>query len=397
MRRALCLALVLSVAIAVTGLGQAAPGDLDPSFGSGGFVTTDFGGRGDAALGVAIQADGRIVVAGNSSARDVFNIDFALARYNPDGTLDPAFGTGGTVLSDLGSTVDAADDVLIQPDGKIVAAGTSARSFGVARYTAAGTLDAGFGNGGVVTTGFGGSFDQAWGVTLQPDGKLVVVGTGGANSDILVARYNPDGSLDSGFGSGGKVATDFGSFDQALEAVVAADGKITVGGRSGGEFALARYTADGNLDPSFGSGGKVTTDFGAIDTAFAIARDSAGRITAAGGSAGDFALARYNGDGSLDTSFGNGGKVTTDFSGGSSDEANTLVIEPTGAITAGGFTSPGSGTTQFALARYDSSRGPRPVLRQWRKGDRQPRQRVEYRAGPGCTTRRAFGGCGSHR
>lgn len=211
-----------------------------------------------------------------------------------------------------------------------------------------------FGSGGVVTTDFGG-FDQAWGIARQPDGKLVVVGTGGPNADILVARYNADGSLDGGFGSGGTIVTDLGSFDQALDAVIAVDGRITVGGRSGGDFALARYTADGSLDPSFGTGGKVTTDFGAIDPAFAIAADPSGRITAVGTSAGDFALARYNDDGSLDTSFGNGGKVTTDFSGGSDDAANALVVDSSGVVTAAGYTSASAGSTEFALARYDAS------------------------------------------
>jgi uncharacterized delta-60 repeat protein len=355
MRRAVCLAIVLATAFVATDLSAAASGDLDPSFGSGGVVTTDFGGRGDVALGVAIQPDGKIVVAGNSSARDVFNVDFALARYNPDGTLDSSFGSGGTILSDLGSNIDAASDVLLQTDGKIVAAGTSNRQFGVARYTAAGALDSGFGSGGIVRTSFGGGFDQAWGVARQPDGKLVVVGTGGPSADILVARYNADGSLDGGFGSVGKVVTDLGSFDQALEAVIADNGKITVGGRSGGEFALVRYLPDGSLDPSFGSGGIVTTDFGNLDLAFAIAADPSGRIVAAGQSGSDFALARYTGDGSLDASFGSGGKVTTDFSDGSSEGANGLVISPTGTITAAGFTSAAAGATAFALARYDAS------------------------------------------
>lgn len=334
--------------------GGAASGELDPSFGSGGVVTTDFASRGDAALGVAVQADGRIVVAGNSTGAGFSNPDFALARYNADGTLDASFGSGGILLNDFSGTVDAADDVLVQPDGKIVAAGTSNRDFGVARYTPAGALDPGFGSGGLASTDFGG-FDQAWGAALQPDGKLVVVGTGGPSADFLVVRYNQDGSLDGGFGTGGTVVTDLGSFDQAFDAVIAVDGTITVGGRSGGDFALVRYTAGGSLDPSFGSGGTVTTDFGGLDPAFAIAAGPSGKITAAGESAGDFALARYNSNGSLDTTFGNGGKLTTDFSGGSTDQANALVIEPSGALTAAGFTSSSPGTTQFALARYDTN------------------------------------------
>src|SRR6266566_313079 len=219
------LALVLLATL--SGSAQAAPGDLDSSFGTGGLVTTDFAGRGDFGLAVALQSDGKIVAAGNSSAVGVFSVNFALARYNTNGSLDSTFGTGGTVLTSFGGNLSAAFDVAVQPDDKIVAVGVAGSDFGIARYSANGTLDPTFGSGGLVTTDFGGS-DQANGIALQPDGKIVVVGP--LQGKIGVARYNTDGSLDSTFGSGGKVMTDASpSFDGAFDVAVWS-GKIVVGG-----------------------------------------------------------------------------------------------------------------------------------------------------------------------
>jgi uncharacterized delta-60 repeat protein len=338
--------------LASTAPAGAAPGDLDPAFGAGGKVTTDFAGRGDAALGVAIQPDGKIVAVGNSTQAGVFNVDFALARYNPDGSPDPSFGSGGTVLSDFGSSLDAASDVVLQPDGGIVVVGTSNRDFAVARYTSAGALDPSFGSGGLTTTDLGG-FDQATALARQPDGKLVVAGIGATGSDFIVARYTADGNLDPSFGGGGVVVTDFGSFEQAFDVAVTPSGTIVVAGRTGGDFALARYLPDGSLDPSFGAGGKVTTDFGGTEQGFGLALGPGGTVTLAGSSGSDFALARYNADGSLDASFGTGGRVTTDFGG--SESASAVTVEPSGTITLVGFTSQAPGTTSFALARYSSN------------------------------------------
>jgi len=187
-----------SLLLGVSASAQAAPGDLDPSFGAGGLVTTDFGSRGDFSLAVALQTDGKIVAAGNSSRADVFDVDFALARYNSNGSLDATFGSGGTVLTDFGTSVDAASDVVVQPDGKILAAGIRAGDFALARYNADGSLDAAFGSAGKVTTDFG-SFDQANAVAVQSDGKIVAAG--GTAGGFALARYNSDGSLDAGLGA----------------------------------------------------------------------------------------------------------------------------------------------------------------------------------------------------
>lgn len=355
------LAVVLLATLAGSAL--AAPGDLDPSFGNAGLVTTDFGGRGDFGLAVALQSDGKIVAAGNSSSTaGAFSLSFAVARYNPNGTLDPTFGSGGTVLTGFGGSLSAAADVAVQPDGKILAVGFVAGDFGIARYNANGMLDPTFGTGGLVTTDFGG-FDQANGVALQPDGKVVVVGP--LQGTIGVARYNSDGSLDATFGSGGKVVTDASpSFDGAFDVAIWS-GKIVVGGGTGlygsgaSDFQVVRYNADGSLDPSFGGGGIVTTDFGGSDSIFGIAVTTDGKITAAGGttSPGDFAVARYNSDGSLDSTFDGDGKTTTDFAGGTDDLGNGVVVQPDGSITVAGIAGSGFASTAFAVVRYAAAGG----------------------------------------
>ena len=277
-----------------------------------------------------------------------------------------ASGAAGPFLTSFGEPLSAAADVVVQPDGRIVAVGIAGRDFGVARYNADGTLDSTFGTGGLVMTDFGG-FDQANAVALQPDGKVVVAGS--LQGSIGVARYDSNGLLDSSFGTGGKVITDASpSFDSAFDVAVSSTGRIIVGGGTGSfpfgasDFQLVQYNADGSLDLSFGSGGIVTTNFAgfdSIDSIFAIFVTSDGKITAAGASRaaspGDFAVARYNSDGSLDSSFGSGGKVTTDVLAGSDDTGNGVVVHPDGSITAAGTASSTSGTSSFAIVRYTAT------------------------------------------
>jgi len=321
-------------------------GSLDTSFGAAGKVATDFGSTSDQAFALVLQPDGKLVAAGSA------NGDFALARYNADGSLDPSFGTGGKVTTDFGTTGDTALALVLQPDGKLVAAGsTSNFDCVLARYNADGSLDTNFGTGGkVTTTGFGASA-----LILQPDGKLVAAGdlfTVATNDNFGLARYNSDGSLDSTFGAGGEVLTDFGGEEFATALVLQPDGKFVVAGvsSSGPDFALARYNTDGSLDTSFGSGGKViTAGFG---SAAALVLQPDGKLVAAGdgflplATNDDFGLVRYNPDGSLDTGFGAGGKVLTDF-GGANDAATSLVLQPDGKIVAAGISG-----GDFALARY---------------------------------------------
>ncbi|MFC5662086.1 calcium-binding protein [Kitasatospora misakiensis] len=350
----------LLLVLAVPGAALAAPGDLDPTFGTGGRVTTDFGGGSDEAHGVVVQADGKIVVAGYAGATD----DFALARYNPDGSLDSGFGTGGKVTTDFNGGSDAAHGLALQSDGKIVAVGRSEVPeggvgwFSVARYNTDGSLDTGFGTGGRTVVDFGtGGADDAFGVAVQGDGKIVAAGlTGG---DFALARLNTDGTLDSGFDNDGRATTDFdGGADAARAVAVQGDGKIVAAGYTGSgagnyDFALARYTSTGAPDTGFSSDGKVATTFGGVEFAHALALQPDGKIVAAGYTGNDFALARYNSAGNLDGGFDTDGKVTTDFGGG--EVAYGVAVQSGGAIVVVGSTSTGSGGSDFALARYTST------------------------------------------
>ena len=347
-------------------------GALDPTFGDGGLVTTDFlDFTSDRVLDIAVQADGKIVVVGSSSAGG--GGVFALARYNPDGILDTSFDGDGKLTTDFAGDLDLAFGVAIQVDGKIVAAGRSFQSgtgfdFALARYNPDGSLDTTFDGDGKVTTDFGGFFDQANAVVIQADGKIVVAGRSqsGTGVDFALARYNADGSLDITFDADGKITTDFaGSFDEATGVVIQADGKFVVAGRfrqsDSGEdfdFAMARYNDDGSLDTSFDGDGKLTTDFaGSSDGAFGLAIQADGKIVLAGrsfqsGTSFDFALARYNADGSLDTGFDGDGRVTTDFAGGD-DEARGLALQADGKIVVAGRSFQSGAGIEFALARYN--------------------------------------------
>ncbi len=339
---------------------QAASGDLDLTFDDDGKVTTDFAGLVDEAGGVAIQPDGKIIVAGGSGT------DFGLARYNSDGSLDPGFGTGGTVTTDFAAGTDGARAVAIQPDGKIVATGAAFvagnDNFAVARYHPNGSLDNTFGEAGKVVTDFAGFEDEANSVALQPDGKIVaagrvfVVGT----VDFGLTRYKSDGSLDPTFGGGGKVRTDIaGVFNQASGVVIQHDGGIVAAGQASvgsSDFAVTRYRSNGSLDPGFGIGGKVTTDFGSFDQARGVAIQHDGNIVAAGLTfmpGVDFAVARYRPNGSADPGFDADGKVTTDFAGGD-DEALGVRIQHDGKIVTAGVATV-AGQLDFGVTRYNGN------------------------------------------
>jgi uncharacterized delta-60 repeat protein len=295
-------------------------GSFDTSFGTGGKVVTDFGST--VPFGLLIQPDGKIVLAGGANGSH----DFGVARFNVNGSFDTSFGTGGKVTTNFGGTSTVGYGVARTPDGKIVVAGIKEfvgsgfdYDFAVARYNNDGSLDSSFGAGGKVTTDFASTDDIPYSVTVQANGKIVVAGMTdpGAAANFGLVRYNVDGSLDASFGTGGKVVTDFGAKLEAGNGVtMQADGKIVVAGFSisGGhsDFVMARYNSDGNLDASFGSGGKVTANFGLnSDEAISVVIQPDGKILVGGSTSGgpgtgaDYALARFNSDGSLDTSFGN--------------------------------------------------------------------------------------------
>jgi len=366
----------------------AAPGDLDPTFGNGGIVITNrhnSNGNGNnlyAAHAMAIQPDGKIVVVGEGFTSPSDSWDFAVVRYNPDGSLDNSFG-GGIVNTPVGNSQDIAHSVAIQTDGKIVVAGSTCSgvgtfgctgfSFAVVRYNPDGSLDTSFNGTGIVSTAAGNSDSGASDLAIQTDGKIVVAGISGnfhagisGNGNFAIVRYNPNGSLDTSFNSSGKAITPVG---YASSLAIQADGKIVVAGSNGNgildsSFVIVRYNPNGSLDTSFNGTGIVITgnsDGGASD----LAIQTDGKIVVAGDSlaaagnwrTADFAIVRYKPDGSLDTSFGGTGKIIIPDSD-SVDSARSVAIQPNGKIVVAGdssnigsdFTVEGS---DFALVRLN--------------------------------------------
>jgi uncharacterized delta-60 repeat protein len=341
-------------------------GSLDPTFDGDGKTTTDFAGQFDQARAVAIHGDGRITAAGFAWDVSGASVHFALARYNPDGSLDTTFDTDGKVVTDVAAGEDEQGFAMaIQGNGKIVVAGRTSSDFALARYNADGSLDTTFDGDGKVTTDFAGAPDEAWGLAIQGDGKIVAAGyTGGFGTyDFALARYNADGSLDATFDGDGKVTTDFAGNDNlALGMALQGDGKIVAAGvaiSADFDTALARYNVDGSLDPTFDGDGRVTTDFaGSDDEAFGVAIQGDGRIVAVGlalfNATYEFALARYRTDGSLDPTFSGDGKVLTPF--GNDDQALAVAIQGDRKIVAAGRTTVFGSFSDFALARYEMCR-----------------------------------------
>lgn len=354
------------------------PSGLDPSFGNAGKVTLEgFGGDRSA---MALQADGKIVMVGGTFT------DFILARFNADGSVDRNFGIDGKVTTDMGSGFEQEEAlaVAVQGDGKIVVVGHTAidarppapqlpPTFAIARYNADGSLDASFGTGGRVSGSVNGI---ARAVAIQPDGKIVLAGdfelglsNGTFVSDFTVARFNANGSLDMPFGTSGtgQVATDIGSIDnRASNIVLQPDGAIVVSGGVAkaissaptpeGHTDIVRYSANGTLDASFGSGGKITMPGALVGEGLALQRDGklvlVGSVIVGSGvtQSTDFALMRLNSDGSADTTFGNAGTVVTAVSN-ERDGALAVALQADGKIVAAGHTS--NINSNFAVARYN--------------------------------------------
>ena len=331
-------------------------GSLDPAFGTDGKLSTSIpGSTWNIVNGLAIQTDGKIIAAGGYSG-------FVVARYNANGTLDTSFGGTGVVTTQAGVSVSVAYSVALQTDGKIIAGGSGDQyspygvRFTLIRYNANGTLDTTFGTGGIAQTLVEGFTATIRSVTLQPDGRIVAGGYAynGSNYDFAFARFNADGTLDTTFGTGGTLTAAIGTGDDICYAVqLQTNGKIVAAGYtvSGGasSFALLRFETNGTLDTTFGSGGHVTTDFGVASQAYGLAIQTNGRIVVAGYAFNlGFTLARYLPDGTLDATFGTGGKVSTNAGGLSL--AETLALQVDGKIIAAGFNS--TGAKDFAIARF---------------------------------------------
>jgi uncharacterized delta-60 repeat protein len=344
-------------------------GTLDSTFGVNGVVLTRVGSSLDRVYSLAVQQDGKYLAGGytwNGS-----NYDFALVRYLEDGRLDTTFDSDGIVSTSVGLLDDIAWKVLVQADGKILVAGQSNngvnQDFAVVRYTSSGALDPTFGTNGVVVTAIGTGADIAYSADIQTDGKIVLAGYSynGSNDDFAIVRYLVDGSLDSTFGTGGKVTTAIGtSTDRIHDVVIQPDGKILAGGYMvGNDFALARYNTDGTLDTMFGINGKVTTAIGTgTDWSYGIALQADGKIVAAGysittGMSDDFAVARYTAGGALDVTFdGDGKKVLAISVGNNSDVARDVAIHANGDIVIAGYMSKDS-STDVAVVRLDATDG----------------------------------------
>ncbi len=333
-------------------------GSLDNTFGTGGIVTPAIAGSTmDGAVGVVIQSDGKIVAGGytlNSTA------DFVVVRCNTNGTLDTDFDTDGIAIAPVGAGHDFGSAILIQTDGKIVLAGYAnigtTNNFGLARFNVNGSLDNTFDTDGVTITTNGTTASAIKSIAIQTDGKIVAVGTGG--DSFALARYNSNGSLDNTFDVDGKITSDAGT---GKSVVLQADGKMVIAVEANKVFGLVRYSADGTLDNTFGSSGKVITQFigDAVPSSLVVQPD--GKIIAGGSSYtptsfADFALARYNTNGSIDNTFGTGGKLYTEMGSGT-NIITSLALQADGKIVAGGIFNVGT-TSDFGLARYDTQAGP---------------------------------------
>jgi uncharacterized delta-60 repeat protein len=381
---------------------------LDPAFGSGGKVVTDFGAS-EQVLEVAEQRDGRTLAVGVTISPDG-DVDLAVARYRADGTLDPTLGGDGRLVAELGGMFVA--DVAVQPDGKIVVAGVRAGRFALARFAANGTPDAGFGSGGIVVPAFGLEGGLFVAVVVQASGRIVAAGRTADEAASVIARFSADGKLDATFGDAGRVISDRPLRDVALGrrgTIVAAGtrrdpSKISTGDGLPADLVVARYESNGSLDRSFGGDGVVAFDLrrssccyaesvavrrdgrvvvggygesiaqaavtrlrndGRIDTSFGrngwtaltnlgagvrdLALDPRERIVVATGlhGRGDFGVVRLTPRGEVDGRFGSGGVTTTDF--GAVDDARSVAVRRDGRIVVGGY----SGGRPFAREEHN--------------------------------------------
>ena len=340
-----------------------ASGTLDVTFNLTGLVTNPILGM-DHGRGVVLQSNNRLVVAGYSY--NGTNYVFSLARYNADGTLDTSFGSGGQAIVPVAGGDAFAHSVTQQGDGKIVVAGWltsgSSSSFALARVNPDGSIDTSFGNGGIVTTVVGTGAAYAENVAMQADSKILAAGytTGTSKHSFAIVRYNTDGTLDTTFGSAGILIPVIGNDDYAYAVTEDPEARIVVAGvtmtsPTNPDFAIARLTPTGSFDATFGTNGRVTTDIGlaTTDQVWALALQKDGQILVAGSSSSgatkDFALVRYTTAGALDSSFAMSGRLVLPVGTGSA-EANTLAIQTNGDIVLGGYTTSGS-EEDFAAVR----------------------------------------------
>jgi uncharacterized delta-60 repeat protein len=413
-RPVMAVATGLMVAALATGCGgnDLLAGSLDKQFGkaSDGIVSLSLGIGNDSAKAMAVQADGKIIVAGTSTSTGGSTSNIVIERFNNDGTPDETFGTKGLVNLDLDTPLSTSSDdakaVAIQADGKIVVAGNSTPTGGssnvvLARLDKNGKLDATFGADGnadgtpdgVVQVSFGNGDDAVDAIAIQQDGKIVVAGdttsnTGGSQN-MMVARLNIDGTPDKTFGADsgadgtpdGVVSISLGDGnDEAKAVAIQADGRIVIAGNTVGadntsNIVVARLNSDGTLDTTnFGVGNADNTPNGVVavslsngdDKAKAVALQADGKIlvggvTVAADKSSNVAVARLNSDGTLDASFGAGssdgtpdGSVSVSFGAGD-DKLKGLVVQADGKILIAGSNTAADGSTNAVVARLNSN------------------------------------------
>lgn len=351
----------LFVLVGIVGAVNGGVGLPDTTFGTNGLTVTDFGGN-DILRAVTAGASNTIIAAGYSIDANNYG-HFAVSRYTADGLPDTTFDTDGKVTTNVGAGAFVYD-VSVQNDGKIVVVGDSALDMTVVRYNADGSLDTSFDSDGIAHLNFATTDGYATSVLVQPDNKILV--GGGVDDQFAVVRLNADGTPDSTFGAGGVAIIPFTTSSAVSDLILQADGKIIAGGGTygaGNSFALVRMNADGTPDSAFNSTGIVTTDVvaGNFDTIADIELDNAGKIVAAGytvsttGQVSGMALARYNTDGSLDATFGNGGIRVTSFGvrGQTSGYAEAVVVDSAGKIIAVGSDAPAFFEGNIGIVRYN--------------------------------------------
>lgn len=346
-------------------------GSLDDTFGSNGIVLTTYGNDDIYGIGAAIQDDQRIIVGGAVNISSEW--DYSVAKYNPDGSLDLTFGNDGIAIAYRDGD-DLSRAFCLQTDGKILVGGYSvfidpwpSFEFSIQRFNPDGSVDSSFGTDGLAHINKQGHLNELWSIAVQEDGKIVAAGEtydqNGDNADFVLIRFNTNGIPDTSFNSTGMVLTDFnnGSHDYATSVAIQSDDKIVVGGYSSSnsdeDLAIARYNPDGSLDLTFNQDGKLTTDLGSFwDNGRAITIQPDGKIVLAGIADSptdvDYILARYNPDGEIDNSFGINGVVWTDFGIGD-DKTRAVCLDQEGRILAAGYSGNlPSGDYDYSLARY---------------------------------------------
>jgi uncharacterized delta-60 repeat protein len=364
-----CFWFLSLVILALLGTNEACAqaGAFDTSFSGDGKVTTAIGSSQDETAAMLLQPDGKILVAGSSI---VPNYDFALVRYNVNGSLDNTFSGDGKVTVPIGTSDDMCTAMALQADGKIVLAGYTDNNtdddFAIMRFKSNGTLDSTFSSDGILTTDFGG-YDRIYSVVIQSDGKILVAGWTdvGSSTDFALARYTSNGTLDNGFSGDGKQTVDIDAYaDYAWAVTLQPDNKILVTGSSDDDsltthFGVVRLGTDGTLDNSFSGDGKTTVPIsseGDYPRAIHVLAD--GKILIAGAASyGDFSysefvLVRLKDNGDPDNTFSNDGIVTTRF-GTSYDDAMAMAVQGDGKILMVGYSD--FAGYDFALARYNSN------------------------------------------